>query len=180
MKKSICILLLALVVISGIVLAKRQNENKNTEKATSKALATAATTTAFQNWEATPEAIDFRKWQNSSEGKNVLAAAASIAKHVKDSSAMHAIVTSLTLPPGSRLGYGILVSINSNSYILSFGALRPDEFQHLRSLSVNDTITIKSKYISYAPKYAYPILSGNYVELNNKVIFTKPYNKNGC
>jgi len=127
MKKSIYILLLALVVISGIVLAKRQNENKNTEKVTSKALATAATTTAFQNWEATPEAIDFRKWQNSSEGKNVLAAAASIAKHVKDSSAMHAIVTSLTLPPGSRLGYGILVSINSNSYILSFTIIKYEE-----------------------------------------------------
>jgi hypothetical protein len=180
MKKLLYPLIILLVVAGGIALANFPTEYENTENAISTPLTTTETKEALNKWQATPEGINFRNWQNSAEGKKILTAASAIAKHVKDSSNIQATVTSLTLPPGSRLGYGIMVNINNNSYILSFGALKPDEFQQLRSLKVNDAITIKSKFISYAPKYAYPIVSGDYVGLNNKIIFKKPYNKNGC
>jgi hypothetical protein len=34
---------------------------------------------------------------------------------------MEAVVTSLSLPPGSRLGFGVMVRINGDDYILAFG-----------------------------------------------------------
>ena len=67
---------------------------------------------------------------------------------------MEAVVTSLSLPPGSRLGFGVMVRINGDDYILSFGQENSDknllnfnnEFQQLRSLKVNDKIIIKSHW----------------------------------
>jgi hypothetical protein len=35
---------------------------------------------------------------------------------------MEAFVTSLSLPPGSRLGFGVMVRINGDDYILKFWA----------------------------------------------------------
>jgi hypothetical protein len=89
---------------------------------------------------------------------------------------MEAVVTSLSLPPGSLLGFGVMARINGDDYILRFD----DDPQQLRSLKVNDKIIIKSHGVSYAPKYAYPIISGEYVERDSKIIYKHAPRKGGC
>jgi len=93
---------------------------------------------------------------------------------------MEGVVTSLSLPPGSRLGFGVMVRINGDDYILSFGALKSTEFQQLHSLKVNDKISIRSHSVSYAPKYAFTIISGDYVERNGTLIYNRILRKDGC
>ena len=93
---------------------------------------------------------------------------------------MEAVVTSLSLPPGSRLGFGVMVRIDAEDYILSFGPETAEALQPLRQLKVNDRIRIKSHFVSYAPKYAYPIITGDYVERNNTIIYKRAPRKNGC
>ena len=55
-----------------------------------------------------------------------------------------------------------------------------NEFQQLRNLKVNDKISIKSHRVSHAPKYSYPIVSGDYVERDSKVIYKRAPRKGGC
>jgi hypothetical protein len=50
----------------------------------------------------------------------------------------------------------------------------------LHSLKVNDKIVIRSHFVSYAPKYSYPIVSGDYVERDSKIIYKRAPNKGGC
>lgn len=73
-----------------------------------------------------------------------------------------------------------MVRINDADYILSFGALKSDEFQQLHSLKVNDKIVLRSHTLSYAPKYSYPIVSGDYVERDSKLIYERAPRKDGC
>jgi len=120
--------------------------------------------------------MKYKKWEASPEGKKVLAGAAKIRKHISAFTNMEAVVTSLSLPPGSRLGFGVMVRINGDDYILGFD----DELQQLRSLKVNDKIIIKSHSVSYAPKYAYPIVSGEYVERDSKIMYKHAPRKGGC
>jgi hypothetical protein len=94
---------------------------------------------------------------------------------------MEAVVTSL--PPGSRLGFGVMVRINGYDYILSFGRENSNEFQQLHSLKVNDKIIIRSHSVfsvSYTPNYSYPIVSGDYVERDSKIIYKRAPRKGGC
>jgi len=94
---------------------------------------------------------------------------------------MEAVVTSL--PPGSRSGFEVMVRINGYDYILSFGRENSNEFQQLHSLKVNDKIIIRSHSVfsvSYAPKYSYPIISGDYVERDGKIIYKRAPRKGGC
>ena len=63
----------------------------------------------------------YKKWEASPAGKKVYAAEAKIRKHISASTNMEAVVTSLSLPPGSRLGFGVMVRINGDDYILTFG-----------------------------------------------------------
>jgi len=93
---------------------------------------------------------------------------------------MEAVVSSLSLPPGSRLGFGVMVKINDDDYILSFGVGKANEFQQLHSLKVNDKIIIRSHSVSYAPKYSYPIVSGDYVERDSKIMYKRAVHKGGC
>jgi len=101
---------------------------------------------------------------------------------------MEAVVTSLSLPSGSRLGFGVMVRINDDDYILSFGSVKSDknvlnyknEFEQLHSLKVNDKIRIKSRTVSHAPKYSYPIVSGDYVERDSKIVYKRAPRKGGC
>jgi len=106
----------------------------------------------------------------------VYAGAAKIGKYIRDYTNMEAVVTSLSLPPGSLLGFGVMARINGDDYILRFD----NELQQLHSLKVNDKITIKSHTVSYAPKYAYPIVSGEYVERDGKIIYKHAPRKGGC
>ncbi|MEN9382455.1 MAG: hypothetical protein RI940_1338 [Bacteroidota bacterium] len=168
MKKSIFALILTLFVVSGFVYANNEIIGETPAK------------NAKKVWEATPEGIAFKKWEASSAGKKVYAGEAKIRKSIREFSNMNAVVTSLTLPQGSRLGYGIMVNINGEDYILAFGVESKNEFDQLRKLKVNDKINIKSRNVSHAPKYAYPIVAGDNIERNGKLIYKRVVGKGGC
>jgi hypothetical protein len=176
MKKVSYALILLLVVVSGLVFANREFKNEDSKKAAPKPLTDAERRAAIKQWEATPEGIKFKKWEASPEGKKVLDGAAKINKYTRDSTNMKAVVTSVSLPPGSRLGFGVMVRINGDDYILRFD----DELQELHSLKMNDKIIIRSHSVSYAPKYSYPIVSGDYVERDSKIIYKRVPRKGGC
>ena len=180
MKKVIYALILLLVVVSGLVLANRKFKNETSKKSIPKPLSSADREAAMKEWEATPAGIMFKKWEASPAGKKVYAAEAKIRKSITDSANMEAVVTSLSLPPGSRLGFGVMVRINEDDYILNFGAENSNELAQLHSLKVNDKIIIRSHGISHAPKYAYPIISGDYIERDSKVIYKRIPRKGGC
>ena len=188
MKKVVYALILPLVVVSGLVFANREIKNETSKKSTPKPLSGAERKAELKKWEATPDGIKFKKWEASPEGKKVLAGAAKISNQISDSTNMEAVVTSLSLPPGSRLGFGVMARINGDDYILSFGPEKSDknflnfnnEFQQLHSLKVNDKIIIRSHSVSHAPKYSYPIVSGDYVERDSKIIYKRAPRKGGC
>ena len=166
MRKLNRLLLFSMLMLSNLAFAN--NESKLDNKA------------ALKKWEATPEGMFFKKWESSAAGKKVYASEARIRKSIKEFSNMEAIVTSLTLPAGSRLGYGVMVRIKDEDFILSFGPALKNEFDQIRGLKVNDKITIKSHSVSHAPKYAYPIVAGDYVERDGKIIYKRIPNKGGC
>lgn len=180
MKKVIYTLILLLVVLSGLVFANREIKKETSKKSSPKPLSAAEMKAELKRWEATPDGIKFKKWEASPEGKKVLAGAAKISNQISASANMEAVVTSLSLPPGSRLGFGMMVRINGDDYILSFGPEESNEFQQLHSLKVNDKIIIRSHFVSYAPKYSYPIVAGDYVERDNKIIYKSAPRKGGC
>ncbi|MDJ1467604.1 hypothetical protein [Xanthocytophaga flava] len=180
MKKIIYVLIIPLVVASGLIFAYREIKKETSEKSTPKPLSAAEREAALKKWEATPDGIQYKKWETSVEGKKVLAGAAKLRKSIRDSLPMEAVVTSLALPPGSRLGFGVMVRINGDDYILSFGLQQSTEFQPLHSLKVNDKLLIRSRFVSYAPKYSYPIVAGDYVERDSKILYKRAPRKGGC
>jgi hypothetical protein len=193
MKKIIYTLIITLVVISGLAFANREIKNETSKKSILKPpggvpLSAAEKKTALKKWEASPDGIMYKKWEVSPEGKKVYAAEAKIRKSIRDNTNMEGVVTSLSLPPGSRVGYGVMVRINSDDYILAFGPEESgknilnfnNEFEQLRSLKVNDKIIIKSHSVSHAPKYSYPIVAGDYVERDSKIIYKRAPRKGGC
>lgn len=188
MKKVMYGLILPLVVVSGLVFANSEIKNETSKKPSRKPLFNAERKAELKKWEATPDGIKFKKWKASTAGIKVLNGAAKIRNHIRDYSDMEAIVTSLSLPPGSRLGFGVMVKINDDDYILSFGSEKSDndfwnfnsEFQQLHNLKVNDKIIIRSHNVSYAPKYSYPIVSGDYIERDSKIIYKRAPRKGGC
>ncbi|MBL0307108.1 MAG: hypothetical protein IPQ25_14050 [Chitinophagaceae bacterium] len=179
MKKIIYTLILSLVVVSGLVFANREIKNETSKKITPKPLSAAEREAELKKWEATPEGIKYKKWELSPAGQKVYAAEAKIRKNITDSTNMEGVVTSLSLPPGSRLGFGVMVRINGDDYILNF-APEKSQLEQLHSLQVNDKIIIRSRNVSHAPKYAYPIVSGDYVERDSKIIYQRVPRKDGC
>ena len=179
MKKIIYVLILSLVVVSGLVFANREIKNETSKKSTPKPRSAAEAKAGLKKWEATPDGIKFKKWKASPEGQKVLAGAAKIRNHISDSTNMEAVVTSLSLPPGSRLGFGVMVRINGDDYIVNFEPEK-SQLEQLLSLKVNDKIIIRSRTVSHAPKYAYPIVRGDYVEREGKIIFKHAPRKGNC
>lgn len=180
MKKVIYALILPLVVVSGLVFANHEIKNETSKKSIPKPLTAAEIDAEKKKWEASPDGIKYKKWTVSPEGMKVLAGAAKIRNQTSAFTNMEAVVTSLSLPPGSRLGFGVMVRINGVDYILSFGSEMSNEFQQLHSLKVNDKIIIRSHTVSHAPKYTYPIVSGDYVERDGKIIYKRVPRKGGC
>ncbi|MET0393501.1 MAG: hypothetical protein ABW019_10190, partial [Chitinophagaceae bacterium] len=168
-----------LVVVSGLVFANREIKNETPKAPTPKPLSAAEREAERKKWEASPEGVKFKQWEASPAGKKVLAGMAKIRKPVNAFANMEAVITSLSLPPGSRLGFGVMARIDGDDYIVRF---EPETSQlgQLHSLKVNDKIMIRSHNVSYAPKYAYPIVSGEYVERDGKVIFKRVPRKGGC
>ncbi|WP_238536327.1 hypothetical protein [Chryseobacterium populi] len=169
-----------LFVVSGLVFANYEIKNETSKKSTRKTLSAAEMKAALKKWEASPDGIKFNKWKASPKGKKVLDGAAKIRNQVRDFTNMEANVSSLSLPPGSRLGFGVMVRINGEDYILSFGLENSNEFQQLHRLKVNDKIIIRSHSVMYAPKYSYPIVPGDYVERDGKIIYRRIHRKGGC
>ena len=180
MKNIIYALILLLLVVSGLVFANREIKNVASKKSTSKTLSAAERKAALRKWEATPDGIKYKKWEASPEGKKVYASEAKIRKYLHAFTNMEAVVTSLSLPPGSRLGFGVKVRINGDDYILGYGPVKSNELQQLPSLKVADKIIIRSRGVLHAPKYYYPILSLDYVEKNNKLIYKRAPRQGGC
>ena len=179
MKKVIYALMLPLVVVSGLLFANRELKNETIKKPSPKSLSVAERKAERKKWEATPDGIKYKKWEASPEGKKVLTGATKISKHITAFTNMEAVVTSLSLPPGSRLGFGVMVRINGDDYIVTFEPEK-SQLEQLHSLKVNDRIIIKSHSVSHAPKYSYPIVSCEYVERDSKVIFKRVPRKGGC
>jgi hypothetical protein len=179
MKKVIYTLMLPLVVVSGLVFANREIKNETTKKPSPRPLSATERKAELKKWEATPAGIMYKKWEASPAGKKVHAAEAKIRNHIKDYANMQGIVTSLSLPPGSRLGFGVMVRINGDDYIVKFEPEK-SQLEQLHSLRVNDKIIIRSHSVSHAPKYSYPIVSCDYVERDSKVIFKRVPHKGGC
>ncbi len=179
MKKVIYALILLSVVVSGLVFANREFKNEIAEKSTQKPLSAAEMKAERERWEATPDGIKYKEWEASPAGKKVYAAEAKIRKNITDSTNMEAVVTSLSLPPGSRLGFGVMVRINGDDYIVKFDPEK-SQLEQLHSLKVDDKIIIRSRNVSHAPKYAYPIVSGDYVERDSKIIYKRIPRKGGC
>jgi hypothetical protein len=179
MKKVISALILPLVVVSGLVFANREIKNEISKRPTPSPLSAAEREAERKKWEATPEGVKFVKWEASPAGKKVYAGAAKIMKDISAFTNMDAVITSLSLPPGSRLGFGLMASINGVDYIVTFEPEK-SQLEQLHSLKVNDKIIIRSHNVSYAPKYSYPIVSVEYVERDSKVIFKRVPRKGGC
>jgi hypothetical protein len=189
MRKNIYVLILPLVVVGGLVVfANREIKNETSKKSIPKALSATERKAALKKWEATPDGIMYKKWEASPAGKKVYASATKIRNSIGDYTNMEGVVTSLSLPPGSRLGFGVMVRINGDDYILAFGPENSgknilnfnNEFEQLHSLKVNDKIIIRSHSVSYAPKYSYPIVAGDYVERDSKIIYKRAPRKGGC
>ena len=179
MKKFIYALIFPLVVVSGLVFANREIKNEISKKSTPKPLSAAEMKAGRKRWEATPDGIKYKEWESSPEGKKVYAAEAKIRKHISAFTNMEAVVTSLSLPPGSRLGFGVMVRINGDDYVVKFEPEK-SQLEQLHSLKVNDKIIIKGHAVSHAPKYSYPIVWGDYVERNGKIIYKSTPRKGGC
>jgi len=179
MKKVIYVLILSLVVVSGLVFANREIKNETSKKSTPKPPSAAEREAELKKWEATPDGIKYKKWEASPEGEKVLAGAAKIRKHISAFTNMEAVVTSLSLPPGSRLGVGVMARIDGVDYIVKFEP-EQSQLEQLHSLKVNDKIIIKSHAVSFAPKYSYPIVWGDYVERDSKIIYKRAPRKGGC
>ena len=179
MKKVIYALILPLVVVSGLVFANREIKNETSKRSAPKPLSAAEREAELKKWEATPDGVKFKKWEASPAGKKVLTGAAKIRKQISAFTNMEAVVTSLSLPPGSRLGFGVMARINGDDYIIKFEPEK-SQLEQLHSLKVNDKIIIRSHSVSYAPKYSYPIVSCDYVERGSKVIFKRVPRKGGC
>jgi hypothetical protein len=179
MKKVIYVLILPLVVVSGLVFANREIKNETSKRSTPKNLSAAEREAELKKWEATPDGVKFKKWEASPAGKKVHAGAAKIREHISAFTNMEAVITSLSLPPGSRLGFGVMARINGVDYIVKFEPEK-SQLEQLHSLKVNDKIIIRSHNVSYAPKYSYPIVSGEYVERDSKIIFKRVPRKGGC
>lgn len=187
-----------LVIVGGLVFSFTQfNNDKITnneiktetpKKPKQKPLSAEERNAELKKWEASPDGMAFKKWETSPVGKKVIAASAKISQPVKNFTPMEAVVTSLSLPPGSRLGFGMMIAIEGEEYILSFGIEQPGnnslnlkrEFDQLRMLKVNDKIQIKSHNISKAPKYDFPIIAGDFVKKEGEVIYKRTPRKGGC
>ncbi len=188
MKKIIFAGVISLILLSGFVYSTREVNNQTPKKPIPKLLSAAEMKDKLKKWEATPDGIQYKKWQASPAGKKVHASIAKISQSIKDKSNIEAVVTSLSLPPGSRLGFGVMVRINDADYILTLGLDKQgknaldfkNEYKQLHSLKVNDKISIKSHSVSQAPKYSYPIIAGDYVERDHKQIYKRVLRKGGC
>jgi hypothetical protein len=178
MKKTTYMLILPLIVVSGLVFAN--HEIKNETKPSPKPLSIADRKAGLderKKWEASPDGIKYKEWEISPAGKKVHASHDKIRKSIDAFSNMEAVVTSVTFQRANvKSGpKWLIVRINGEEYMMQF---IPKEFQQLSSLKVNDKIIVRSRSAGYSPNHPYLIISGDYIEHNNKILFKREFNKN--
>ncbi len=180
-KKIIYVLIFPLVVVSGLLFANRKNERERSPKPLSNADRNARMIEDRKKWEASSDGIRYKKWELAPEGKKVNNSHDKIRKQIKDFTNMEAVVTSLTFKRGNAGSSGpkwLIVRINGEEYMMQF---IPKEFEQLNSLKVNDKIIIRSRSAGYSPNHPYLIISGDYIERNNKILFKRDFSKdNHC
>lgn len=183
MKKVTYVLILLLVVVSGLVFANREikNATKPSSKPSSIADRKVRKVDNKKKWEASPDGIKYKEWEVSPEGKKVHASHDKIRKYIKAFADMEAVVTSVTFQRANAKSPGpkwLIVRIDGEEYMMQF---IPKDFQQLNSLKVNDKIIVRSRSAGYSPNHPYLILSGDYIERNNKILFKRDFSKNkGC
>ena len=134
-----------------------------------------------KKWEASPDGIKFNDWKNSPEGKKVQASYEKIKNEINAFDKMEAIVTSVTFQfpttnPSSPKW--LVVKINGEDYMMQFS---PNDFEKFKNLKVDDKIFIRSRSAGFSHNHPYLILSSDYIEHNNKVLFERDLSKNdGC
>ena len=192
MKKTIYVLILSLVVISGLVFSfstfannsKAKTEIKKEKKLVKKTLSSAEKKSMLdqrKKWEASPDGIKFNDWKKSPEGKKVQASYEKIKNEIKAFAEMEAIVTSVTFQfpttnPSSPKW--LVVKINGEDYMMQF---IPNDFEKFKNLKVNDKIIVRSRSAGFSNNHPYLIISSDYIEHNSKVLFKREFNKNdGC
>lgn len=181
MKKTIYVLILLVVVVSGLVFANR--EIKNETKPSQKTLAVAnkkANVDERKKWEASPDGIKYKEWQTSAEGKKVYASYINIKRYIKAFSDMEAVVTSVTFQCENASASGpkwLLVRIEGEDYMMQFTT---KEFQQLSSLKVNDKIIVRSRSAGLSNNHPYLIVSGDYIARDNKILFKREFKNDGC
>ena len=182
MKKTIYFLIVPLAIISGLVFTNC--ETKNETKPSQKPLSIAekkANLDKRKKWEASPDGIMYKEWQVSPEGKKVHASHDKIKKDIKDFSDMEAVVTSVTFKRENAKSSGpkwLIVKINDEEYMMQYSG---KEFESLKSLKVNDKIIIRSRSAGFSHNHPYLVLSGDYIEQDNKILFKRDFSKNnGC
>lgn len=179
MKKAVYVLILPMVVVSGLVFASR--EIKNETERSPKPLSIAENKACLdgrKKWEASPDGIKYKEWEVSLEGKKVHASHDKIKTYIKDFANMEAVVTSLTFQRTNGKSSGpkwLIVRIKGEEYMMQF---IPKDFQRLNSLKVNDKIIVRSRSAGYSPHHPYLIISGDYIEQNNKILFKRDFSKN--
>lgn len=182
MKKTFNFLILPLVVVIGLVLANC--EIKNETKPSPKTLSSAdkkANLDQRKKWEASPDGIKFKEWEASPEGKKVHASHDKIKKYIRSFTNMEAVITSVTFQRENAKASGpkwLIVTIDGEEYMMQYSQ---KEFKQLNTLKVNDKIIIRSHSAGYSNNHPYLIVSGDYIEHNNKVLFKRDFSKNnGC
>ncbi|UAJ13740.1 hypothetical protein [Aquirufa lenticrescens] len=180
MKANVYVFFLSLVVVGVLLYNNYDSLSGTTAKSAPKPLTAAESKAALNKWETSPDGVQFKNWESSPAGKKVHAGAVKINKFIRSNAKIEGVVSSLSLPEGARLGFGVMVNIEGEEYILSMGPVSKAEMQQLKSLKVNDKIVIKSRGVSKAPKYAFAIVSGDYLERDSKVIYKRIPNKGGC
>ena len=180
MKANVNVFFLSLVVVGVLLYNNYDSLSETTFKSAPKPLTAAESKAALNKWETSPDGVQFKNWEYSPAGKKVHAGAVKINKFIRSNAKIEGVVSSLSLPEGARLGFGVMVNIEGEEYILSMGPVSKAEMQQLKSLKVNDKIVIKSRSVTKAPKYAFAIVSGDYLERDSKVIYKRIPNKGGC
>lgn len=183
MKKTIekLILVTALLCSQLFTNCEEKKETVNASKPVQKPLTETqkkANREARAKWEASPDGIQYKKWQNSPEGKKVQASHDKIRKQLQESSTMEAVVTSVTFEREGSNGKGpkwLLVKIEDETYMMQFVS---KEFEQLKSLQVNDKISLKSGSAGYSNNHPYLIIRGDYIAKDNKVLFKRDLSKN--
>lgn len=187
MKKIHCTWVTILLVAGGLIIASSDNKIETASTSPSKTVTTAEKKAMLKEWQSTPSGIEYNQWKTSTAGKKVFASTAKIRKSIAEYTNLEGVITSMSLPQGSRLGFGMMIRIHDEDYILAFGLEKSvsnsniaNEFTYLHRLKVNDKIMIRSHFVSHAPKYSYPIIAGDYIEFNGKTIYKRIVRKGGC